>query len=311
VPGFDVLVKKGSTYPPYNIEIDEEPIVSRPLRIEYAGALYHITARGNERKAVYRADADRVRFLEILSTVCARLAWQCHAYCLMDNHYHLLLETPMPNLSKGMRILNGEYSRWFNQTHTRVGHLFQGRFKAILVEKEAYLLELARYIVLNPVRAEMVHQPEEWPWSSYRSTAGYTASHACLTTDWLRARFSSSMKDACLRYRNFIAEGKNLPNPMEQLKNQVYLGSAHFVEDALRNLEPERKVLEVSKVQLLSAKQPLDYFSQCFADRDRAIVMAYLSGHYTLEQVGAHFGKGRSTISRKVKAYEACGKWET
>ena len=202
--------------------------MSRPLRIEFAGALYHITARGNERRAIYRGEEDNTRFLDILSTCCDRFHWLCHAYCLMGNHYHLLLETQLPNLSTGMRHLNGEYSRQFNAAHRRVGHLFQGRFKSILVEKEAYLLELARYIVLNPVRAEMVRNPQEWPWSSYRSTAGMIGPHACLTTDWLLAYFSRSRIDACLRYRTFVSEGSGIPSPMASLKNQAYLGSDQF-----------------------------------------------------------------------------------
>lgn len=111
-------------------------------------------------------------FLEVLSEVCERFNWECHAYCLMSNHYHLLIETPDANLSQGMRQLNGVYTQRFNRVHGRVGHVFQGRYKGILVEKDSYLLELARYIVLNPVRAGMVRSAKDWPWSSYRATCG-------------------------------------------------------------------------------------------------------------------------------------------
>lgn len=299
-----------ASYPIGAPESATEIPLSRPLRIEYAGALYHITSRGNERRPIYRGDGDRVRFLQILSSVCGRYKWLCHAYCLMGNHYHLLVETQAPNLSHGMRKLNGEYSQWFNCTHQRVGHLFQGRFKSILVEREAYLLELARYIVLNPVRAEMVRSPQDWPWSSYRTTAGMTPGHECLTTDWLLLQFSKLRADACLRYRKFVSEGNGIPSPMSELKNQVYLGSEQFVEDALNSLDPNRKIREVPKVQALGAKKPFCHFDGTYTDRDLAMVMAYLSGHYTLEEIGAHYGKGRSTVSRKVKAYEL-GKWET
>ena len=126
--------------------------MARPLRLEFAGALYHVTARGNERHSIFlgNIDDDRGAFLDVLASTCERFNWICHAYCLMTNHYHLLVETPDANLSKGMHQLNGVYTQYVNRRHGRVGHLFQGRFKGILVERDSYLLELARYVVLNP-----------------------------------------------------------------------------------------------------------------------------------------------------------------
>ena len=132
--------------------------MARPLRIEFAGALYHVTSRGDRREDIYLDDGDRQLFLEVLEAVCERFNWEVHAYCLMSNHYHLLVETPDGNLSRGMRHLNGVYTQRFNRRHKKVGHVFQGRYKAILVQKENYLLELSRYIVLNPVRAGMVRE---------------------------------------------------------------------------------------------------------------------------------------------------------
>ena len=146
--------------------------MSRPLRLEFSGALYHVTSRGNERKAVYLEENDFEIFLNLLNTVCSRYNWVIHAYCLMDNHYHLLVETPDANLSKGMRQLNGVFTQSINRKHGRVGHLFQGRYKAILVDKDAYLLALCRYIILNPVRAKMVNTPDEWLWSSWHCMVG-------------------------------------------------------------------------------------------------------------------------------------------
>ena len=143
---------------------------ARSLRLEYAGALYHVTSRGDRREEIYEDDADRAMFLSIFGDVCCHYNWVCHSYCLMSNHYHLVIETPDANLSKGMRQLNGEYARQFNRVHKRVGHVFQGRYKAIHVEKESYLIELSRYVVLNPVRAYMVSEAEDWPWSNYRAT---------------------------------------------------------------------------------------------------------------------------------------------
>ncbi len=146
--------------------------MTRPLRIEYAGAVYHITSRGNEKKAVFKDDQDRINFLNTLQHVNKRYNWLCHAYCMMDNHYHLLIETPDGNLALGMRQLNGVYTQLFNKRHQRTGHLFQGRYKSILIQKDSHLLEVCRYVVLNPVRARMVERPEVWKWSSYRATAG-------------------------------------------------------------------------------------------------------------------------------------------
>jgi putative transposase len=137
--------------------------MSRPLRIEFAGGLYHVTSRGDGREAIFLTEEDRRLFLSVLSEVVRDFNWAVHAYCLMDNHYHLLIETPDGNLSKGMRQLNGVYTQRFNRQHGRVGHVFQGRYKAIIVQKESYLLKLARYVVLNPVRARMVRSPAEWP----------------------------------------------------------------------------------------------------------------------------------------------------
>jgi len=138
--------------------------MARPLRIEYAGALYHVTSRGDGREDIYLDDEDRELFLRVLGEVCDLFNWSVHAWCLMTNHYHLLVETPDSNLSKGMRYLNGVYTQRFNRKHSRVGHVFQGRYKAILVEKDAYLQELSRYIILNPVRAGMVESAEQWEW---------------------------------------------------------------------------------------------------------------------------------------------------
>ncbi len=141
-------------------------VMSRPLRIEFSGAFYHVTSRGDRREDIYLTEGNRKGFLNVLEHLHERFNWLVHAYCLMDNHYHLLIETPDADLSKGMRQLNGVYTQAFNRDHGRIGHVFQGRYKALLVQKESYLLELARYIVLNPVRAGMVPSAKDWSWSS-------------------------------------------------------------------------------------------------------------------------------------------------
>jgi len=178
--------------------------MARPLRIEYEGAVYHVTSRGNARSDIYLGDEDREMFLDVLMHVVDRFGWICHAYCLMSNHYHLMIETPQANLSRGMRQLNGMYTQRFNREHDRVGHLFQGRFKSIVVDKDAYLLELSRYIVRNPVAAGMVENVGDWPWSSYRATAGDEKAPTFLHVDWLLSQFGSSRRRAKAAYKAFV-----------------------------------------------------------------------------------------------------------
>ena len=203
--------------------------MSRPLRLEYAGALYHVTSRGDRQEDIYEDDTDREEFLLVLGDVCDRYNWVCHANCLMSNHYHLLIETPDANLSKGMRQLNGVYTKKFNTNHGRVGHVFQGRYKAIHVEKQSYLLELARYIVLNPVRAYMVSCADQWRWSSYRATTCMIQSPKWLNVEWLLASFGQGKSEAIKRYKKYVSEGKGQPSPWNDLRNQMYLGNEEFV----------------------------------------------------------------------------------
>ena len=278
--------------------------MARPLRIEFAGALYHVTARGNARSAIYTHNEERIKYLELLANACKRFDWYCHAYCQMTNHYHLLIETNAPTLSKGMKYLNGTYTQYFNRRNKRVGHLFQGRYKAILVQKENYLLELSRYIVLNPVRAHMVCQAVDWPWSSFRTTAGYSQDHPFLTTDWVLSAFAKTRKEAQLCYRRFVQEGKNHPSPWESLKNQIYLGSDQFVEDMQCKINPKQSLEDIPGKHKRSPPQPLSYYEKRYKHRSAAMAYAYLSGHYTLVEVGKWFGVSYATVSRAVKTIE-------
>jgi putative transposase len=157
--------------------------MARPLRLQYPGAVYHVMARGHERSAVFRDAEDRAKFLALLASIVPDEKWEVHGYCLLGNHYHLLIETPGGELSRGMRSLNGKYAQWFNWRHDRRGHVFEGRFRAVLVQKESHLLELHRYIVLNPVRARLAERAGDWRWSSYRATAGLARSPGWLETD--------------------------------------------------------------------------------------------------------------------------------
>lgn len=278
--------------------------MARPLRIEFSGALYHLTARGNARADIYSDDSDRQQFLSLLHHTVDRHDWYCHAYCLMGNHYHLLVETLSPSLSRGMKFLNGTYTQYYNRRHRRVGHVFQGRFKAILIQKDSYLLELARYIALNPVRARMVRSAQEWRWSSYLATAGYEESAPCLITDEVLAGFAKTKKVAQQRYRDFVEQGKARPSPWQHLKNQIYLGDDGFVNDMQGKLNPDQSLKDIPKKQKQATPKPIAYFAGRHKIRDAGMAQAYLSGHYTLEQVGEYFGVSYATVSRAVKRAE-------
>ncbi len=275
--------------------------MARPLRLEFAGALYHVTSRGDRQEAIYETDADREHYLTVLSEVCEQYNWVCHAYCLMDNHYHLLIETPEANLSKGMRQLNGKYTQSFNRAHHRVGHVFQGRYKAILVDKDSYLLELARYIVLNPVRARMVRSAKEWPWSSYRATVGQQAKPSWLNTEWLLAGFGRRKSKAIDAYKRFVKEGKGQPTPWEQLRNQVFLGDETFVVAMQKLIDVDKELSEIPTSQRRAEPRALSYYADKHKTRNKAIVSAYTSGGYTLKQIGEYFELHYSTVSGIIK----------
>jgi putative transposase len=272
--------------------------VARSLRIEYPGAVYHVTSRGNARGALYRSDGDRALFLETLACVVSRYRWLCHAYCLLGNHYHLIVETPRPSLSLGMRRLNSTYAQAFNRRHGRVGHLFQGRYKAIIVEKERHLLELCRYVVLNPVRARLAATAGEWPWSSYRATAGEAEGPAFLTTAWVLGHFGERAETARRRYRVFVSEGLG-QEPWRELHAQLYLGSDEF----LRRLTPATEPLaDVPRRQ----QNPLPAsLAVLFATHgERAAAIAHRDHGYRLREIADFLGLHSSTVSRRLRRLE-------
>jgi putative transposase len=274
--------------------------MARPLRLEFPGAVYHVTSRGNARQDIVADDRDRTQFLTLLAHVIDRYRWLCHAYCVMDNHYHLLIETPQPNLSLGMRQLNGRYTQGYNRRHDRVGHLFQGRFTAIVVEKEAHLLELCRYVVLNPVRANMVSHPRHWAWSSYRATVGETTAPPFLTTNWILGHFGSRVSPAQEQYRTFVAEGRGGPRPWEQLIGQIYLGSESFIAKH----QPDRVIREIPRQQTQAQRPSLRVLFQRHDAPARLIHTAYRRYGYRLAEIADHLGVHAATVSRRLKQAE-------
>lgn len=278
--------------------------MARPLRLEFPGAIYHVTSRGDRQEAIYEGDADRQQWLGILSKICERYNWRVHAYCLMDNHYHILLETADGNLSKGMRQLNGVYTQYFNRQHNRVGHVFQGRYKAILVEKDSYLLELSRYVVLNPIRAGMIKNIDEWHWSSYLITIGKLQPPDWLEVDWLLSQFGLQRKRAKGRYIDFVREGIGLPPVWDNLRHQIYMGSDDFINKHQELISKKQDLGDIPALQKRATPKPISYYQKKYKNEKQAITRAFLSGGHTLKEIGDYYGKHYTTISRIVKLNE-------
>jgi REP element-mobilizing transposase RayT len=283
--------------------------MARPLRIQFPGGLYHVTARGNGRQALFADDTDRERFLIVLTRVVARYRLLCHAHCLMGNHYHLLLETPDANLSSAMRQLNGVYSQAFNRRHERPGHVLEGRFHAQVVDKDAYLREVCRYIVLNPVRAGLVAHPREWPWSSYRATAGDVPAPPFLTVDWVLSLGEKPERaDAERSYRRFVDAGLDEPTAsLEPMGSRVFVGNAGALGPVRERIGDALRVLEVPRAQRFFLRPDL---ASLFAmgksqdDRDARCVLAVREHGYTMSAVARYLGVHYSTVSRALERGE-------
>jgi putative transposase len=280
--------------------------MARQLRLEFPGAICHVTARGNARAAIFLDDEDRDTFLAVLAECVARFGWLCHAYCLMDNHYHLLIETPHANLLAGMRQLNGVYTQRVNRCHGRVGHVFQGRFKAILVERDSYLLELCRYVVLNPVRAKMVDEAGQYGWSSYLATRVGTAAPHWLQTDWVLSQFGKSRTVARRKYGAFVAEGVGKSAPWSELKGQVLLGREPFVSDLQPLLVGKSELKEFPQAQRLMTRPALKSLFPATVKasktlREEAICKACLECGYSMADIARQAEVHYSTVSRVIK----------
>lgn len=176
----------------------------RAPRLQAAGELYHVTARGNRQHPTFLQVGDYAKFLELLADTAARHRWRCYAYCLMPNHIHLVVRPLEATLSAGVQRLNGGYAQWFNRRHDLSGHVFQGRFHSVLVESEAHLIELARYVLRNPVRARLCGDASQWPWSSFGASVGRTSAPAFLALDDLLPLFGSGPATARANLEDFV-----------------------------------------------------------------------------------------------------------
>jgi REP element-mobilizing transposase RayT len=284
--------------------------MARPLRIQFPGAFYHITSRGNERRPVFSSQRDREKFLSYLESASERYKAVIHVYCLMDNHYHLLLETPAGNLSQIMHHVNGAYTTYFNTKRLRSGHLFQGRYKAILIDADEYAKELSRYIHLNPVRAGMVGKPEEYEWSSYRAYTVERNASEWLNRDFILGYFSEKQLRAMKLYCEFVdsAIDQEYENPLDDISNSVILGGKEFLtrikDRLLKDQKPDR---DLPALRNLSTSTSLDDIEEAVdsefpSDKKLARqVKLYICHRYSgrkLKEIGDRFGIGLSGVTQ-------------
>jgi putative transposase len=290
--------------------------MARPLRITYPGAFYHVTSRGNERKDIFKSKRDREKFLEYFESAAKRYDAVIHVFCLMDTHYHLLLETPSGNLPQIMRHINGAYTTYFNVKRGRSGHLFQGRYKSILVDIDEYAKELSRYIHLNPVRAKMVKTPEEYEWSSYKFYIGEKKPPEWLYRDFILGYFGKKVSIAQTEYRKFVTAivNKKYDDPLDEVVSSTLLGSPDFIafiKDKFLSYQKPDKNLPVLKelIDKVSLKDIFDEVESVFGKEavlGRNVKM-FLCQRYTgekLKDIGDFFGVGESGVSqacRRVK----------
>ena len=290
--------------------------MARPLRIEFAGAIYHVTSRGDRKEPIFEDDLDRQNLLEVVAQSLGRYDAQMLAFCLMGNHYHFVIYTAQPNLSRLMRHINGVYTQRYNRRHAKTGHLFEGRFKAILVDRDAYLFEVCRYVELNPTRAGWVKDPADWPWSSYRAHIGAAAAPSWLDEDGLlgyvlgEAPATAQLRRlAQKRYQNLVDQAKGVELWPTGLRQQIYLGDEDFVE-RMQSMAPAQRIGagEVPKAQRHGPRTFSDWLADS-AGRDEAIFSACTRGGLTLTAVAKELGLSVSRVSRIVRGLgEAKGK---
>ena len=233
--------------------------MARPLRLEQPGAVWHVTSRGNNRAAIFCDDADRVLFLDLLGETVKRSHFLVHEYTLMTNHYHLVIETPETTLSRGMKWLNQTYAQRMNKKYGRSGHFFQGRFGSELIEKEAYLLEVLRYTVLNPVRAGMVERPEDYRWSSYRAKLGPEPVPEWLCVNDTLSHFGNELAAQRDEYRKFVEAGASIEHsPFDDLVARLFLGRQAWIERMQKLVDEEPRSSDHPAPQRYAGRPKVD-----------------------------------------------------
>lgn len=285
--------------------------MARQLRIEYPGAFYHVYSRGNQKQAIFLSDEDRYYFLKALGDASTKFGVVFHGYCLMPNHYHLIAETLLAKLSKVMHLVNTTYTVYFNKKRMRCGHLFQGRFKSILIEVEAYAQELTRYIHLNPVRAGLAALPEDYFWSSYKEYIGSRKPYPWLNTSFILGRGGDHLEEARLSYATFVLAGigKEPPDGYHESKRSGILGSPEFIDrikakylanqfDSPDRERPQLRVLRtrIRLADLLAMTEKILGPPNRLV-RSTAIYLSHRTADYTLEEIGDYYNMSISGIS--------------
>ena len=277
--------------------------MSRPVRIEFPGAHYHVTSKGTRDKPVFLDNEDRTAFLNVLDTVVSRFDWLLHSYVLMDSHYHIIVECPKANLSKGMRQLNGVYTQHFNRRHEKEGSLFQGRFKSVLFEAKTYLLSLSRHVVLNPVRQGLSSSAQTYRWSSHRVVGGAIKTPNFLHTETLLNFFDGSLKEKQSKYKEYVKAGIHADSPLLEKSSQVLLGSPKFVGQMQPILDGE-KLAKRGPVRALRRRSLPVLFKKVGemskAERNSLIKRAHIDNAYTLMEIGDYLGLHYTTVSKVV-----------
>ena len=270
--------------------------MSRPLRIPVEDGVYHVVARGNAKQVIFLDDGDRNSFLEVVRDALDRFRWHCLTYCLMPNHYHLVVQTPRPDLSRGMRQINGIYAQRFNRRHDRCGHLFQGRFGATLVQTDPYMLELLRYVARNPVRGGLCLSPEDWKWGGHAEILG-AAPQRLVSVPHVLAHFDRDGQEALDEYRKFVAaHAKWAPLPPDP----PLLGGKQFRDEylaaAVPSAEVPRAIPHTDRPSLSSLLEG--------EDRDAVITVAYRDYGYLMKEIAEALGCHYATISRRIRRFE-------
>lgn len=284
--------------------------MARPLRVEYEGALYHLTGRGNARQRIFADEKDCAKFVQLLSASLARYDIELHTYVLMGNHYHLIAETPRANLGRWMHWLTTAYTVYFNRRHRRVGHLFQGRYKSIVMEAEGYLLSLSRYLHLNPVRGRVIGRGDpverrkrlrEWRWSSYPGYSGLGKPESWISEERILGEMDGAHKGRRLRYRRFVEEGlvREIENPLEAVQWQTALGQEAFLQRLKDRLESRKEhEREVPALRQLRRRPEVTAILEC-------VGKVYRSSKGELLRRGSRGNEARAVAM--VLIWDACG----
>lgn len=281
--------------------------MARPLRVEFKDAVYYVTSKGNAGNPITRDDSDKELFLETVNIVIDKYKWKYHAYSILENQYCLVIETPKPNLSVGMRQLNGIYTQKFNRKYDLAGHVFQGRFKAVLIEKEKYLLDVCRHVVLLPSITKATRNYATYKWSSYRATAGLTEDTGFLDTGWILSQFAKRTKNAQQKYIQYVKEGKKADSPMDDVRGQILLGSDSFIQKLKPQLIKGRSKKELPKWQRNLSRPPIEEVfknieGKTLKQRNARIKQANEIFGYTLKQIGEHLGLHYTSVSRIINS---------